>query len=62
MKGYCVMKLNPPKNVSWLLAVLLGLAGLVSSYVSIPILSTFSFWLVVLGWLLLVLATYFKGL
>lgn len=56
------MKLNPPKNSSWLLAVILGIAGLVSSYVTIPILSTFSFWLLFFGWLLLVLATYFKGL
>jgi hypothetical protein len=56
------MKLNPPKNSTWLLAVVLGVVGLVSSYITIPVLSTLSFWLVALGWLLLVLATYMKGL
>jgi hypothetical protein len=56
------MKLNPPKKVTWTLAVILGLAGILGTFFAIPVVSTFSFWLVVLGWLLLVLATYLKGL
>ena len=56
------MKLNAPKYITWVLAVILGLGGILGTFFVIPIVSTFSFWLVVLGWLLLVLATYLKGL
>jgi hypothetical protein len=56
------MRLSPPKNVSWILAFLVGLLGIVAHYVDIPLVSDYDFWLVVAGYGLLVLATLFRGL
>jgi len=56
------MKLSPPKNVSWILAFLLGLLGIIAHQVDIPLVSDYDFWLVVAGFGLLVLATLFRGL
>ncbi len=56
------MRLSPPKNVTWALAVLIGLLGIVGSQFSIPYVSDYDFWLVVAGFGLLVLGTLFRGL
>jgi heme/copper-type cytochrome/quinol oxidase subunit 1 len=56
------MKLNQPKVVTWWIAVGLGAVGLIANFVAIPVLSALSFWLVLAGLVLLVLATYLKGL
>jgi len=56
------MRLSPPKNVSWVLAVLLGLLGIIGNQFSLPIVSDYDFWLVVSGFGLLVLATLLRGL
>lgn len=56
------MKLNQPKVVTWWIAVALGAVGLIANLVAIPVLSGLSFWLVLAGLILLVLATYLKDL
>jgi hypothetical protein len=56
------MKLNAPKKLTWWIAVVAGVLGIIASFVSIPVLSGISFWLVALGFVLLALATYLKGL
>lgn len=56
------MKLSRPKNITWIIAVIAGVLGIIGSFVSIPIISEYSFWLVVIGFVLLALATYFKDL
>lgn len=56
------MRLNPPKKSTWWLAVLLGAAGIAAHVVSIPVLSSIAFWLVALGWLLLLLGAWLPGL
>ncbi len=56
------MRLSPPKQGTWLLAFLAGLLGLLAHQTPIPIVSGYSFWLVAFGFVLLVLATLFKGL
>jgi len=56
------MRLSRPKNITWWIAVILGALGIVSHFVAIPVLSDWSFWLVVAGFILLVLATYLKDL
>lgn len=56
------MKLSRPKNSTWWIAVIIGGLGILSQFVSIPVLSGYSFWLVVAGFVLLVLATYLKDL
>ncbi len=56
------MRLSPPKNASWVLAFLIGLLGIVAHYVEIPTVSDYDFWLVVAGFVLLLLATLFRGI
>lgn len=55
------MKLTPPtKNVFWISTVL-AVLGLVGQFVSIPFVSTYAFWLVVVGYVLLWLGNTMKG-
>ena len=56
------MKLSSPKKGTWTVAVIVGALGILGNFVSIPVVSQFSFWLVVIGFVLLALATYFKNL
>jgi len=56
------MRLSRPKVVTWWIAVILGVLGIISQFVSIPGLSEWSFWLVAIGFVLLALATYLKVL
>jgi uncharacterized membrane protein HdeD (DUF308 family) len=57
-----IMKLNAPKVITWWIAVIVGVLGIVASFVTIPVLSVYAFWLVVVGFVLLVLGTFVKGL
>lgn len=56
------MKLNAPKVIVWVIALVLGVLGIIAALVTIPVLSSVSFWLVAIAWLLLILATYLKGM
>lgn len=56
------MKLNPPKRVTWLIALLAGALAILSQFTSIPFITTNKFWILAAGWLLLILATYLKDL
>lgn len=56
------MKLNAPKQITWIISLILGVLGLLGNLVSIPVISGISFWLVLVGLVLLLLATYFKDL
>ncbi len=55
------MKLSAPKKATWWVAVVVGVVGIVANFVTIPFLSGIAFWLVVIGFVLLALATYLKG-
>jgi len=56
------MKLSPPKVITWWIAVIVGALGILATLVTIPVLSGFAFWLVVIGFVLLALATAIDGL
>lgn len=56
------MKLSAPKQLTWWIAVVVGVLGILGSYISIPLVSTYSFLFVVVGFVLLALATLLKGL
>jgi len=56
------MKLSAPKQVTWWVALIVGVVGILANFVTIPFLSDYAFWLVVIGFVLLVLATYLKDL
>ncbi len=60
------MKLNAPKNATWgwgLFFGILGVAGEVVSYfITVPYLGLAAFWVLCLGFLLLLLGTAVKGM
>jgi len=56
------MKLSAPKQVTFWVAVIVGLVGLVAFVVAIPVLTPFAFWIVVVGFVILVLANLLEGL
>jgi heme/copper-type cytochrome/quinol oxidase subunit 1 len=56
------MKLSAPKQVTFIVAVVIALLGLLGSFVAIPMISGYSFWLVVVGFIILAAATMMEGL
>jgi hypothetical protein len=55
------MGLSAPKQVTWIIALILGIVGIVGQ-VAIPALSGYGIWILAVGWVLLILATLFEGL
>jgi hypothetical protein len=51
------MELSAPKQITWWIALIIGLVGLIAHLVTIPVLSGIAFWLVVVALALLLLAT-----
>ena len=56
------MKLSAPQKTTWLIALIVGVLGILGTFVTIPVVSGIAFWLVAAAFVLLVLATYLKGL
>lgn len=56
------MRLSAPKQITWWIAVILGVLGILGHFLALPFVSTYSFWLVAIAFVLLALATFFKGL
>lgn len=54
--------MNPPKKITWLVSLILVVLGIVAKFVSIPVVSTYAFWIVVAGAVLLLLGAKVKGL
>jgi hypothetical protein len=57
-----IMKLTAPKIITWWIAVILGVLGILGKLTTISFVSANAFWFVVVGFVLLALATFFKGL
>ena len=56
------MKLSEPKNVTFWVAVVLGVLGFLGNFVAIPFVSGYAFWFVFFGFALLALGNLLKGL
>jgi uncharacterized membrane protein YtjA (UPF0391 family) len=56
------MKLTPPKSITWWIALILGVLGLLGYLGNLAGLSQYSFWLVLVGLALMLLATRMKNL
>jgi len=56
------MRLNAPRQVTWIIALILGILGLIGAVVTIAVLTDLAFWLVLVGLALMLLATLLEGL
>ena len=56
------MRLNAPSRISRTIALVLGLLSLLSYFVAIPFVTVNLFWFMGAGWLLLILATFVRGI
>ncbi|HRN69302.1 MAG TPA: hypothetical protein PK205_12690 [Promineifilum sp.] len=57
------MTLSSPKMITWVIALVLGVIGILANLVSLPIVSAgFGFWLLVIGFVLLAAGSVVKGL
>jgi len=55
------MKLSPPTNVTFWISVVLFVLGILGSLTSIPVVSSYTFLLVALGYIVLFLGVVLKG-
>lgn len=55
------MRLSAPKKGVWWIALILSVLGLIGHLVVVPVLTVLSFWLVLVGYILLLLGTAMKG-
>jgi len=56
------MKLSAPKQITWFVALVLGILGLIGALFNISFLSNVAFWFVFAGLLLMLVATLIEGL
>ncbi len=56
------MKLSAPSQVVWVIALVLGLVGVLASLGTLPMFAAYAFWLVVAGWALLLIATLLRNM
>ena len=55
------MKLNAPTQALWVVAVILGVLGILGHFARIATISAYSFELLLAGFVVLVIATLYKG-
>jgi hypothetical protein len=57
------MRLSAPKQITWIIALILGIVGILANLTTIPVITPdIGFWLVAIGWALLLIATITRGL
>ncbi len=56
------MKLNAPKQVTFIVALVLAVLGFLGGLITIPVITGLSFWLLVVGFVLLALGNLLEGL
>lgn len=56
------MKLSPPKQVTFYVSVILAVLGVLGRFVALPIVSAYSFWILLVAFVLLALANMSVGL
>lgn len=56
------MKLNAPKKVVWMISVILGAVGVIGQVAGVSALAPYTFWLVTIALVLLVLGNVVKGM
>ncbi len=56
------MDLSAPKQITYWISVVLAVLGLLGAIVTIPFLSTYAFWFLLVGFVLLALGCWLKDL
>ena len=57
------MKLSAPMQITWIIALILGIVGILATLVALPVITpALGFWLVVVAWALLLIATIVRDL
>ena len=57
------MKLSAPKQVTWIIALILGVVGILANLTSIPVITpAIGLWLLIVGWALLLIAAITRNL
>jgi len=56
------MKPSAPKATIWIIALVIGVLGIIGNFVEIPFLTEYNYWLLLTGFVLLGLGTSFKGI
>ena len=56
------MKLTPPTQNIFYISVVLAILGILGSFISIPFISAYAFWFLVVAYLVLFLGNTMKGL
>jgi hypothetical protein len=54
------MKPSAPSQLIWILGMLLGILGIIGHFASVDFLTTYNYWLLFAGFVLLALGTTFK--
>ena len=56
------MELSAPKQVTWWIAVILGVLGILGHFAKLPYVTVYDFWFLAIGFVLLAIATLVEGL
>jgi hypothetical protein len=57
-----IMDLSAPKQVTFWVAVILAVLGLLGALVKIPLVSTYAFWFLLVGFVVLALGSFMKNM
>jgi hypothetical protein len=55
------MRLNAPTQTLWLISLILGGLGILAYLIRMPPLSQYSFWMLAIGFIVLVIATMYRN-
>lgn len=55
-------RFTAPRAITWWISLIIGVIGVIAHLTSLGVLTTYSFWIVVVGFALLLLGTLLKGL
>ncbi len=56
------MKLSAPTQLVWIIALVVGIVGIIAAIVTIAVLSDLAVWIIAAAWLILIVSTAIKGM
>ena len=57
-----MMKLTPPKKVTFYISLILGVLSVLFLVVKVPFVSDYTFFLLLVAWILMIISVAFKGI